>query len=421
MTMQKHVLEYQGEVKMPIVDTRSDRYEAGSISKSRISSIDLLRGLIMIIMALDHVRYYFHYDAFHYDPADLSQTSVALFFTRWITHFCAPVFVFLAGTSAFLSGQKVKSRKALSIWLIKRGLWLIVLEFTLVKLAWMFKLDYEITLLLVIWILGISMIALAAFIHLPKYLMLISGLVIVCGHNLLDGVIPPFLPEPLWKIMHISFSSIVIGDTTVIVGYPVLPWIGLMVLGYYFGMLYKQDFGDDVRRNIIMKLGITITIFFVLLRLTNTYGEPVPWSEQESTWFTILSFLNTTKYPPSLLYLCMTIGPSLILLTLFEKADGWWAKKLVVVGRVPLFYYLLHLYLIHFLAVIAAVVMGYTWSDMVVDTMWINTEPQLHDYGFSLPFVYFVWVMVVIMLYPLCRWYHDYKNQNRDKWWLSYL
>lgn len=419
--IEKNVLEYQGQVKIALVDLRSGGSETKIEDKPRISSIDMLRGLIMVIMALDHVRYYFHYDAFHYDPADLSQTSVALFFTRWITHFCAPVFVFLAGTSAFLSGQKMNSKKELSVWLVKRGLWLIVLEFTLVKLAWMFKLDYEITLLLVIWALGISMIALAAFIHLPKHLMLVSGLIIVGGHNFLDGVVPAFLPEPLWKVMHISFTPMAVGDITVIVGYPVLPWIGLMVLGYYFGMLYKQGFGDDVRRNIILKLGITVTVTFVLLRLSNMYGEPVPWSEQESAWFTILSFLNTTKYPPSLLYLCMTMGPSLILLSLFESARGRWTQKLVVIGRVPLFYYLLHLYLIHILAVVAAVVMGYSWSDMVVDTMWINSEPQLKDYGFNLPFVYFVWAAVVLMLYPLCHWYHDYKNKNKDKWWLSYL
>lgn len=389
--------------------------------RSRIQSIDLLRGMVMVIMALDHVRYYFHYDAFHFNPTDLDVTTAALFFTRWITHFCAPVFVFLAGTSAFLSGYKMADKKHLSGWLVKRGIWLVILELTFVKFAWMFQLDYQTNLLMVIWALGISMIALAALIHLPRYALLTTGLLIVGGHNLLDGVSNVIMPDAIWKILHVEWGEIVIGDVTFITVYPVLSLIGLMILGYCLGQVYHPAFKKDTRIKILFGLGAAITVLFILLRFTNWYGDPSEWEIQNNFWFTLLSFLKTTKYPASLLFICMTIGPSLIVLATTEKARGWLSNRLVIIGRVPMFYYLAHLYLIHLLASLTALASGYTWSDMIVKSIWVNMEPQLQDYGFNLFVVYLVWIVVIALLYPLSEKYNSYKNNNRHKWWLSYL
>jgi uncharacterized membrane protein len=395
--------------------------EASTAGKSRIIAIDLLRGVVMVIMALDHVRDYFHYEAFHFAPNDLSQTTAAIFFTRFVTHFCAPVFVFLAGTSAFLSGAKMKNKKELSVWLVKRGLWLIFLEVTLVKLAWMFKLDYGTIILVVIWALGVSMLALAAFIHLPFKALLATGALLVACHNAFDQIDMPFLPDALWKILHVPFGIIEAGGITLITGYPVLPWIGVMILGYCLGSMYIPAYPQQLRIKLLFALGVSITTAFVLIRLINWYGDPSPWETQKDIWFTLISFLNTSKYPPSLLYLCMTLGPSLIFLGLAEYARGGWSKPFVLFGRVALFYYLLHLYLIHLLATVAAVSSGFHWSDMVVKGVWINLEPQLASYGFSLPVVYLVWLLILLLLYPICKWYYGYKSTHRQHWWLSYL
>ena len=391
------------------------------VARKRISSIDTLRGIIMVIMALDHVRDYFHYDAFHYDPTDLTQTSVAIFFTRWITHFCAPVFVFLAGTAAFLAGNKMSGKGELSLWLLKRGFWLIVLEFTIVKFAWMFTLDYQTNLLMVIWALGVSMMVLAAIIHLADFMILALGLVIITGHNLLDNASISFIPDSLWNILHVGFSSITISDTVFIAAYPVLPWIGLMALGYYFGRLYKPAIEVEERFRVLIVLGSGLCLVFIVLRMLNSYGDVALWATDVSARVTVMSFLNTTKYPPSLLYLCMTMGPAMIVLAYLEKTNGWLNRKLTVIGRVPLFYYILHLYIIHLFAGVAAMISGLQWSDMIVKGIWINFEPQLQNYGFDLTTVYLVWILVVLILYPLCKWYNTFKSNHREKWWLSYL
>ena len=386
------------------------------IASNRVTSIDLLRGVVMIIMALDHVRDYFHADSLRFDPTDLSQSNLILFLTRWITHFCAPVFVFLAGTSAFLYGQR-KTTKELSIFLLKRGLWLILLEVTIVSFAWSFNRNFNFTGLQVIWALGISMIALAALIHLPRRIIFIIGVIIVAGHNLLDAF---HFDSFGWAALHEQKRFQVTDSHIIRVAYPVLPWIGIMALGYCFAKLYTTDFSTEKRTKWLWSAGIGVIALFIVLRGLNFYGDPNPWAVEASPTFTVLSFLNTEKYPPSLLYTAMTIGPSLIFLALMEEVNNRFTKKIIHIGRVPMFYYILHLYLIHALAMFGAEVSGFDWSDMVLHHR-VRLDPQLKGYGFHLGVTYLVWIAVVISLYPLCKWYDKYKTSHREKWWLSYL
>jgi uncharacterized membrane protein len=382
----------------------------------RITSIDLLRGIVMILMALDHTRDYFHADSLRFEPTDMEQTNVILFFTRWITHFCAPVFVFLAGTSSFLSAQR-KTKKELSIFLLKRGLWLLLLEVTIVSFAWSFNINLPFTGLQVIWAIGISMIALAALIHLPKKTILILAIIIVAGHNLLDDI---HFNGFVWAALHEENLFQINATHLVRVTYPVLPWIGVMALGYCFGSLYTSNINAARRKQWLLVIGASAIFVFILLRLINVYGDLHPWTEQKSMTFTVLSFLNTTKYPPSLLYILMTMGPALIFLAFAERMSGKLARAILPIGRVPMFYYILHLYLIHLIAMLAAQLSGYSWSDMILQRrVWV--DPQLKDYGFSLGFTYLVWIGIVLLLYPLNKWYDTYKTNHREKWWLSYL
>lgn len=389
---------------------------------TRIASIDLLRGFIMIIMALDHVRDYFHADALVYDPLDLSQTNVALFFTRWITHYCAPVFVLLSGVSAYLVGER-KSKKELSRFLLKRGLWLIFLELTVVHWAWYFNFVGQGIDLTVIWVLGISMIALAGLIYLPMWAILSIGIVMVAGHNLLDGVHVPgnSLKSFGWALLH-EQQPFNYNGFLILAGYPMIPWIGVMALGYGLGQLYGKDYPAEQRKRLLLLLGLLLVALFIVIRFINVYGDSRVWSEQATPMFTVLSFLNTVKYPPSLLYLLMTIGPALLFLAWSERATGWLGQRVAIFGRVPLFYYILHLYLLHLLAMFATGFSGHAWSDMVLDhALWTGQVDQLKGYGFSLGVTYLVWILVVILLYPLCKWYDRYKRSHKDQQWLSYL
>jgi uncharacterized membrane protein len=392
-----------------------------TLQTNRITSIDLLRGMIMIIMALDHTRDYFHADAFRFDPLDLQQTSVALFFTRWITHFCAPIFVLLAGTSAFISGQR-KTKKELSIFLVKRGCWLIFLELTVVNFSWFFNIHFSFILLAVIWALGVSMIFLAALIHLPRKGILIVGLLLVCAHNLLDHIHYP-QNDPtgfIWGLLHdqkMYFTT----HGNILEGYPLIPWIGVMALGYYLGGIFANGFEVEKRKRILITLGLVSWLLFIILRSINGYGNIKPWMSQPSLTYSILSFINVSKYPPSLDYLLVTEGFAFIFLGLTENISNRITKIISVYGRVPMFYYILHIYMIHGIALVAAVFSGYPWAAMTGFTGWISGQPQLQGYGFSLGVVYLVWFGVVVALYPLCKKYDRYKASHRDKWWLSYL
>ena len=385
-------------------------------AKFRVSSIDLLRGVVMIIMAIDHVRDFFHYESFIFDPLDLEKTNVGLFFTRWVTHFCAPVFVFLAGTAAFLSGQR-KSKKELSWFLLTRGVWLVFLEIFIVGFGWGFNIRFPFNAVAVIFALGVCMIALAAIIHLRFKVILALGLLIVFGHNLLDNV---HFDNFWWAFLHETKIFRVNENHLVRTAYPVLAWIGIMSLGYCFGKLYTKNIAQRVRKKWLLLLGSSAILLFIILRFSNAYGDPSPWSYQASWQFTILSFLNTTKYPPSLLFTLMTLGPAMIFLAFTENAWNRLTKPIITIGRVPMFYYLLHLYLIHLLAMIGAEVSGFSWRDMIFERRaWVDLKGS--GYGFPLWVTYAVWVVVVLMLYPLCKWYDKYKTAHKDNKWLSYL
>jgi uncharacterized membrane protein len=388
----------------------------------RIESIDLLRGIVIIFMALDHVRDYFHADNFLYDPADMQQTNPAVFFTRWITHFSAPVFMFLAGTSAFLVGER-KSKKQLSLFLLTRGLWLMLLEVVVINFAWSFNPAWPMFRLQVIWALGLCMVILSAVIYLPKQIILIIGLLILFLHNTLDNIHTTgnTLKDFLWGELH-ERKRFIIAGKTIAAGYPILSWLGIMSLGYCFGQLYKKGMDAAVRKKYLLVIGSAAIFIFILLRAINMYGDKAPWSVQSSFAMTVCSFLNATKYPPSLLYTLMTLGPALIFLAFAEKPLRWFGKRIIHIGRVPLFFYILHLYLIHLLALIAVALSGRPWTDMVLPlNANAKDAPWLAGYGFSLAVTYLWWLLIVLMLYPLCKWYDKYKTNHKEKWWLSYL
>ncbi|MGJ8592473.1 MAG: DUF1624 domain-containing protein [Aquaticitalea sp.] len=391
------------------------------IKTNRIESIDVLRGVVMVIMALDHVRDYFHYGSFFNDPTNLETTTPLLFFTRFITHYCAPVFVFLAGTSAFLYGRK-KAKGELFKFLFTRGSWLILLELVVNNLIWTFDLTYSFPIVQVIWAIGVSMIFLSFLIYLPKKVILAIGLLLVIGHNALDGIVMEgrSFQSIVWYFLHQQQEIILGPDFLFLIQYPLIPWIGLMAMGYCFGQLYTKDFDATVRKNWLLNLGFASIGLFFLLRSLNLYGDLVPWTLQDTTTKTILSFFNVTKYPPSLLYFCITLGPSMLFLYAFETTKNKLTDFFLVFGRVPLFYYFLHVFVIHIFAIIGMLIFGGNWHDMILTAESFLNE-KLSTYGYSLFVVYLVWICIVLFLYPFSKKYMIYKTNNKDKWWLSYL
>ncbi len=387
-------------------------------ASTRIQSLDFLKGLVMVIMALDHVRDYFHADAFLYDPSDPAQSNLAVFLTRWITHFCAPAFSFLAGTSAFLVGRR-KTKAQLSRFLLTRGLWLVFIELTVVTFAWFFDFQFRAIGLLVIWSLGMSMVFLAAMIHLPWKILLAFCLVLIFGHNLLDGI-GAQSPGLLWSILHVQNFIPFGSERVLLIGYPLIPWMGVMGLGYCFGRLFDPGVVADNRRKAMLRIGLAALAMFVLLRATGLYGDPEYFVRQPTLVQDLILFFDPTKYPPSLQYLLMTIGGLLVILAFAERWTGKVVDYFSTFGRVPFFYYILHLYLIHLLAMAATQWTGFGWDAMVLTT-WIGFEEKLQGYGFGLWVVHAVWVGIILVLYPLCRRFDRYKQAHQEKWWLSYL
>jgi uncharacterized membrane protein len=388
---------------------------------SRIQSIDLLRGMVMVVMALDHVRDFFHHDAFVHDPLDITTTSPVLFFTRWFTHFCAPVFVFLAGTSAYFLSLK-RTKAELSRFLLTRGLWLVVVEITIVAFGWTFNSLFNVFMLQVIWAIGISMMILGLLVWLPFYIILLFGLTIVFGHNLLDNVGYDANGNTTfwWNLLHHgNFSAYEYAENRyIVIAYPFLPWTGLMAVGYCFGKLYDKNVDAAKRKQFLMLAGSALLVLFFVLRYFNLYGDPEAWQPQRNTLFTLLSFINVNKYPPSLLFLSVTIGTALIFLAISENWKGRIMNTTVIFGRVPFFYYITHIYLIHLLTAAAFFISGYGVGDIVsVQSPFLFRPP---GFGFGLGIVYAVWMLVVMMLYPFCKKYNDYKSANKH-WWLSYL
>jgi len=394
-----------------------------SIKSTRVESIDILRGLVMIIMALDHVRDYTNTGYMFADPTNLESTTPILFFTRWITHFCAPIFVFLAGTSAFLYGSKKKSKNSLSKFLFTRGLWLVFIELTVVNFSWTFDIRLSVHIFQVIWAIGICMMLLAALIYLPKKLLLALGVVIVFGHNLLDGIVQQGT-EPLsilWYYVHqFNFQVINEGQGMLAIAYPFLPWLGIIILGYCFGHFYQKGFDAKIRKKWLLRFSIGAILLFFILRFINVYGDLTPWETQDRFIYTTLSFFNVTKYPPSLIYTLMTLGPAFLFLYTIESVKNRVTNWLLVFGRVPFFYYILHLYLIHLIGMVGLLILGENWQELIM-TVDRFKSGYLLNVGFNLWVTYLVWVIVIIILYPISKKYMMYKANNKDKWWLSYL
>jgi uncharacterized membrane protein len=371
----------------------------------------------MVLMALDHTRDFFHAGALQgVDPLDLTHTTPAVFFTRWITHYCAPTFILLAGLGSFLSTGRGKSPRALSWFLLTRGLWLIALEWTFVQWAgWNFAFDLRHHNGAVLWAIGWSMVSLAALIHLPVRLVTAFGVILILGHNALDGIRAAQLGAwgPLWQVLH-DGGPVKFAGHVLYAAYPLVPWIGVMAAGYGLGAWLQA--APEKRRGRLIALGATLTIGFVLLRFSNVYGNPRPWSAQATPWQTVAAFLDCKKYPPSLCYLLMTLGPALVLLAAWESGVPARLRPLLVFGRVPMFFYLLHLPLLHGLAV----VMAWTTHGRA-DWLYgnVHAAPPA-DAGYGLGGVYLAWAVAVVLLYPVCRRFAAYKQRSRAAW-LSYF
>lgn len=374
----------------------------------------------MIVMALDHVRDFFHSQAFTDDPLNLKTTTGILFFTRWVTHFCAPVFVFLSGISIYLQCIR-KNKKQLSLFLIKRGFWLIFIEVTVMSFAFSFDINYTLIFLQTIWAIGISMVILAVILWLPFKFVLLIGLLIVFGHNILD------FPEAKysghlgfgWSLLHHQNIFPLWDHHSVFIFYPFMPWTGLMLLGFCSGKLFTSSYDIKFRKKVLVLLGAGCIMLFVLLRFTNKYGDPVVWTIQKNYFYTFLSFINTNKYPPSLLYLSMTIGPAMIFLALFESVRSSFTKIMIIYGRVPFLYYIVHFYLIHFICMILFLLRGHTFNEGLHPKN-VPFNFIIAGEGYSLLVVYIIWIGVVVLLYPICKWFSELK-QNSNKWWLSYM
>jgi len=401
------------------------------IGAGRIVSLDIMRGLVMVIMALDHTRDFF--TNLRFEPESLAQTYYALFFTRWITHFCAPMFFFLAGTGAFFYGRR-RTAQALTRFLWTRGLWLIVIEFTVVGTAWTFMFPWG--FFGVIWALGACMVLMAAIVRMPLRWVGAFSAVLILGHNLLDSIRPQQFGSWawLWTILHVRGGVLLPFGLRKFVLFPLVPWVGVMAAGYVFGSIYLLE--KDRRRKLIAQIGLGLTIAFVLLRLTNLYGNPPvglgsgvsqgPWHIQPTVEKTVILFFDVEKYPPSLQFLLMTLGPSLLLLAWLDKKldqrDGKqsvssWLSPLLTFGRVPLFFYILHLYLIHSLAILAGL-LSHQPVDWLFHGGFMFGAPD--EWGFNLPFVYLMWITAVVILYFPCRWFEGVKQRRKD-WWLSYI
>jgi uncharacterized membrane protein len=397
---------------------------AQPVPAPRIQSVDALRGAIMMLMAIDHIRDYVARSAQQFLPTDLARTTPAIFFTRWITHFCAPVFMLTAGLGAYLWATRGHHSKVeLSRFLVSRGVWLIVLEVTVLRLILLSQISFTANpvLLIILWAIGISMIALAGLIYLPMRVIAAVSIAIIALHNLLDPVSAERFGRAawIWDILH-QQNAFTFHGITFATAYPVLPWIGVMAAGYCLGTVFAWD--THRRRSFLIRLGLALAAAFVVLRAVNIYGDPAPWSHQASPVFTVLSFLNVTKYPPSLDFLLMTLGPAMVVMAWLEKFHFHPTNPLIVFGRVPFFYYAAHLLLAHL------IVIGMNFLRYGAKSFLLIAPPSMGgprelfpvDYGFPLWTVYAVWVVVLLLLYPACLWFSRLKQRRHD-WWLTYL
>ncbi|PSL43818.1 putative membrane protein [Chitinophaga niastensis] len=390
-------------------------------TSNRIVSIDILRGIVMIVMALDHTRDYFHKTVIA-DPLDPATTTVWLYFTRWITHFCAPTFVLLSGMSAYLAAQN-RTKPVASLFLIKRGLWLVLMEITIVTLGITFNPSYSFILLQVIWAIGWSMVVLGVLSRISFNTVLIAGLILFFGHNLLDAMPLPAsgAANIWWKVLFTSQFTPVPIDANHTAGdfYAIFPWTGIMLLGYCLGYFFRKDADPEKRKRILAYTGASLIVLFIVLRFINSYGNPQPWELQRNFGRDILAFLNTSKYPPSLQFASMTIGPALLAMAFMEHVKGAWARIASVYGSVPFFYYILHFYMLHCLLVIVFFASGHTMQQAYSPNSILGFRPD--DFGYGLPVVYGIWLLTVATLYAPCKWFAAWKKARRGYWWLSYV
>ncbi len=389
---------------------------AGPAARTRLTSVDMLRGLVLVIMVLDHARdMVTHPQSTNYATAvDFGGSAGAWFFTRWVTHICAPTFIFLAGVSAFLYGaMRRRSTGEVALFLLTRGLWLVFIELAVVNFAWAFNFR-SLHILQVIWAIGCSMIALSGLVWLPRIIIAAVGVVMIVGHNGLDHVQPLISQaSPAWMILHLSGPLTIHGSPVALVIYPLIPWIGVMALGYAIGSYFVGP--SPARPKRLVQIGMLMTLSFFLLRVGNLYGEPVNWTPQQNLAATLISFFNVTKYPASLQFLLMTLGPSLMLLGWFERFTGPLSGILVTIGKVSFFYYILHLYVIHVIAIGIGLWQGFRARDLAV--LFLDYPAK---FGLSLGGVYLVWVVTVLVMYPASGWYAGIKARHRY-WWLQYL
>jgi uncharacterized membrane protein len=385
----------------------------------RIQSIDFVRGIVMIIMALDHVRDLIHVANPNQDPTDLATTTPALFMTRWITHLCAPTFVFLSGTSAYLSLKNQANFSESRNFLLKRGLWLVFLNFTIVNFGIFFDVHFSIFFSQVIAAIGFGFIGLGLLLSLPARTLGVIGLAIIFGHDLFNGVSFPQgtpLDIAIKCLMGVGFFQIT-PNHAFLISYPIIPWLGIMLAGFGCGEL--MNLPSDNRKKLFLQIGFGALALFTLLRTFNIYGDIAHWSFQKNGLFSFFSFINTTKYAPSLLYTLMTLGISFLLLSVFDTVQNTFTDAVSIYGKVPLFYYLIHWYLIHLVALGVYANQGYPFSSLQFEGFGFGHPKE--GGGLSLWGVYGVWIGVVVFLYPICKWYSDYKLNNKEQTWLRYL
>ncbi|MBN8820932.1 MULTISPECIES: heparan-alpha-glucosaminide N-acetyltransferase domain-containing protein [unclassified Spirosoma] len=386
----------------------------------RVAAIDVTRGLVMVIMALDHVRDLLHTPALTQNPTDLTTTTPAIFLTRWITHLCAPTFVFLSGTSAYLSlrRQADSSRNDALRFLRSRGLVLLLLELTIINFAFWFDLHFQSLMLQVIYAIGFGLVILSFLAKLPVRTVGIIGLVIVLGHNILQ-LVPSFTNPAarlIWALLFRTDFFPVSPTFALLVAYPVIPWLGIMLVGFACGQLLERPIEN--RKLLLLRIGLGALALFILLRFLNIYGDPAPWSSQKSPLFTFFSFINVTKYPPSLLYDLVTLGLMFVFLAIIDGANNAFTRWMSVYGKVPMFYYILHWYLVHLSLIGMALGLGYSLADLPSGPMNFGRPANA---GISLEYVYLVWISIVLFLYPLCRWYGRYKSEHSSIKWLRYI
>ena len=382
----------------------------------RVISIDILRGVVMVLMTLDHVRFFFSNADFN--PLDLTQSNIPLFLTRWVTHICAPTFIFLAGIGAYLSLKRGKSKPKLCRFLLIRGLWLVFLDLTVVTFSWSFNLRGNFFVAGVLWAIGWSMVFLAAVIYLPTRTIAAIGILMIVGHNFFDHVQAEQLGNIgwVWAILHERKMLELTSGFRLFILYPLIPWIGVMAVGYTFGTLLEIE--KNRRLQLLRKISLSMIVTFIIIRVINSYGDPNPWLIQSRFFYTLLSFLNCHKYPPSLLYLLITLGLAILLLYFLEKSEIRYFKPLIILGQQPLFFYMIHFWLIHITAILFAL-SRYGITPFTFSQLGISWKPKA--FGYDLPIVYLIWLLMTVILYIICERFAKYKKKHRGKWWLNYL